>query len=183
MIAPYRSPFPVPCSPFPVPDFRQIIIQRLAVDVVHHEERVAVVLLECANLHNVRMDKSHRHKRFVLELPVRALVTRQYRRQHLDGKMLVVKLRILRKPHRPHPAGTKLADDTKPPGEERPLRTARHRHRVVYRVGGHNMSKPHVNHRKERYWRVVNKVKRSYLNARHPFGHINDSYLDATHID
>ena len=111
--------------------FRKIVVEGLAVDVVHHEERVAVVLLEGANLHNVGMNEPHRDERLVLQLPVRPLVRHQDARQHLDRERLVVELRVLRQPHRTHPAAPQLAHYAVAVREERSLGVPRDRQRVV----------------------------------------------------
>ena len=49
-----------------LPLLRKIVVKCLPVDVVHHEERVAVVLLECAQSDDVRVRQLHRNERLAL---------------------------------------------------------------------------------------------------------------------
>ena len=118
------------------PPLFKAVVKRLPVYVVHHEERVAVVFLKSAERDNVRVRQLHRNKRLILQLAVRTLVRHQDRRQHLYGELLVVELRILRKPYAAHPALAELADNAIPIREERPL-AACHRHVVANGVVGH----------------------------------------------
>ena len=117
--------------------FGEVIIERLAVDVVHHEEWIAVVFLEGTERDDVGMRELHRHERLVLQLAVCALVGDEDARQHLDRERFVVELRILHKPHTAHAAMAELLDSAIPICEERSLGVPRNRLVVVDGVVDH----------------------------------------------
>ena len=56
------------------PFVRNVIIECLTINVVHHKKWVAVILLESANLYDIRVDKLHRHEGFILQLPIRHFI-------------------------------------------------------------------------------------------------------------
>ncbi len=134
---------------------REVVVEGLAVDVVHHEERVAVVLLEGAQGHDVRVRELHRDERLVLQLPVRPLVRHQDARQHLDRKRLVVELRVLRQPHRAHPAAPQLAHHAVAVRKDGPLGVPRDRQRVVDGFGQHGLNSWILQHASPYAYRMI----------------------------
>ena len=95
-----------------------------------------MVLFKGSECNDIGMSQPHRHERFAFHLVVRALVAHQAARQHLDGELRVVELRVLDKPHRTHLALPKLADNPVAVREERTFIPC-HRHSVVDGVDDH----------------------------------------------
>ena len=109
---------------------REIVVQRLALHVVHHEERVAVVLLERAQGDDVLVRKLDRDERLFLYLAERPLVGHQYRRKRLDREPLVVQLDVLDQPHAAHAALAQVAHDPVAPRKQRAFAKSHRRHPV-----------------------------------------------------
>ena len=83
--------------------------QRRAVDILHGDERLMVVLIDLVNGDQVLVSEVCRGARFPEE-PLQQLVVSERLSQHFDGN-LSIQIRIAPEIHRPHPAVAEAAHD------------------------------------------------------------------------